>query len=89
MVMSCVKQQILFQPALDSRSILMVEIFQGLMEFELDVLRAIAVGLVLYSIHVGQLEAVIKSCCRRMALNLFVERLRVEVFHQRLNEELL
>jgi hypothetical protein len=68
---------------------LMVEIFLALMEFEFDAVQAVAAGLVLCSIHVGQLEPVIMCCCHRTVLNLFVERLRVAVFHQHVNEELL
>jgi hypothetical protein len=59
------------------------------MGFGFDVMLAIAAESVLYSIHVGQLEAVIMCCCQRTVPNLFVERLRVAVFHQQVNEGLL
>jgi hypothetical protein len=68
---------------------LMVEISLELMGFEFDVVQAVAAGLVLYSIHVGQLEPVTMCCCQRTVPNLFVERLRVAVFHQQVNEGLL
>jgi hypothetical protein len=68
---------------------LMVEIFLALMEFEFDAVQAVAAGLVLCSIHVGQLEPVIMCSYHRTVLNLFVERLRVAVFHQQVNEGLL
>jgi len=43
----------------------MVEISLELMGFEFDVVQAIAAGLVWYSSHVEQLEAVIKSVVQK------------------------
>jgi dissimilatory sulfite reductase (desulfoviridin) alpha/beta subunit len=67
----------------------MVENFQVLKKYEHVVARVIAVELVWYSSRVEQLEAVIMSWFPRMGLTRFAERLRVGVFHQHVNEELL